>query len=98
MLYGFNYSLTVTQIDIAYEALADLPPNMRRVGGSESAWRSLFDTKNGVSFDSVSEDVTLAGSNPPPGSLAPSAALISKVGFDGDFQMNVTIRDYKILQ
>jgi hypothetical protein len=26
MLYGFNYSLTVTQIDIAYDSLVDVPP------------------------------------------------------------------------
>lgn len=61
----------------------------------------MFSTRNGVSFGSASGSsvvaATLAGSSGS-GSLAPSAGMLSRVMFCKDFQINVTITDYKILQ
>lgn len=98
MLYGTNFSLTVSQVSIAYTSYVELPLPTWQTDGSEATLRSMFATKNGVSINSATGAATLAGSSSAGGPLAPSAALISKVGFDGDFQINITVSDYKILQ
>lgn len=104
VLYGYYYSVTISDISLSAGqvilpgAPAPAPQSIWQSGNSEGAWRTLFNTRNGVGFDGSTGAVALAGDSGTASALAPSAGLLSKVAFVGDFQMNVTISYYKILQ
>jgi hypothetical protein len=100
ILYGFYYSVTISNISVAASEIItpkEPGPVLQR-WRSGSSWRDMFHTRNGVSFDNSTGAATLAGSAASAGTLAPSAGLVSKVAFAGDFQINVTVSDYRILQ
>jgi hypothetical protein len=62
------------------------------------SWLALFKTRNGVSVNDTTGDVMLRGGPPAPGSLAPSAGLVTVDAYDGDLQINATISSYNIMQ
>lgn len=111
ILYGFTYSITISNITVVADRTVTPQPSPLptpvpaaavlptwRTSSSESSWRSLFSTRNGVGFSNTTGTATLAGTSFSAASLAPSAGLLSKLVFTGDFQMDVTIADYSVLQ